>query len=214
MTSVLTVGLTGGVAAGKSTVARWLAGWGAVVVDADAVVHELLGGPTATRDAVVARFGERVLDATGRIDRAALSALVFADAGARAALEAIVHPAVRAEIAARLARVRDGNRDAVFVVEAALLVEAGTVDAYDVLVVVDAPIGVRVARQGAVRDAAAAHARVAAQASGGRKALAADVVVWNDSDLETLEERAREVWRHLRDRLDGAGSLAATPPDS
>lgn len=190
--SVFRVGLTGGIAAGKSTVARLLAAAGAEHVDADRVAHTLLATPGPVVDAVVAAFGEAFRAPAG-IDRGALAARVFADSEARARLEGILHPAIRADIDARGRRLAEGGFDGVLVVEAALLVETGRAGAYDLLVVVEAPVERKIARQLPLRSAEEARARIDAQAAAGDKCLAADVVLWNDGDEATLEDRCREL---------------------
>ena len=161
---VLRVGLTGGIACGKSRVRRRLAAAGFGTLDLDAVAHEMIapGGPAY--DDVVAAFGRGILAADGTVDRKALGARVFADAAARAELNALVHPRVRDEEARRAAaHAAAGGR--VFVTDAALLVEAGLHLRFDRLVVVDCEGGEQlrrlVARDGI--DEAAARARIEAQ---------------------------------------------------
>src|SRR5690606_4987528 len=122
---VLRVGLTGGIGAGKSEVARRLAGHGAVVVDADRLAREVVAPGTDGLAEMVARFGRRVLTADGGLDRAALAAVVFDDEAARRDLEAIIHPRVRARTAALVAA---APSDAVVVNDVPLLVEAGLAD--------------------------------------------------------------------------------------
>ncbi|MBZ0266983.1 dephospho-CoA kinase, partial [bacterium] len=119
------LGVTGGIGAGKSTVARLLGSRGARVIDADAVVRELYG-PGELANSIASRFGPGVLKESGAVDRVALGALVFDDADARRDLEDLVHPAIRAEINARLAAWRTEGFAGIAVVDAALLVEAAT----------------------------------------------------------------------------------------
>src|SRR5690606_32145882 len=137
------VGLTGGVASGKSTVSARLAELGAVVVDADLLAREVVAPGTDGLAEVVAEFGSEVLDADGALDRPALGALVFADESRRRALEAIIHPRVRAAGAALEAA---AGPDAVVVHDIPLLVETGQAAAFDVVVVVDAPVEEQVRR--------------------------------------------------------------------
>jgi dephospho-CoA kinase len=118
------IGLTGPIGCGKSTVAGWLAARGAVVVDADALTREVMVPRTAAFDAIVARFGPRMVGPDGSLDRSALGRIVFADQAALRALEAIVHPAVRPLIVAAVA-VAEGAGAAAVVIEAIKLVEAG-----------------------------------------------------------------------------------------
>jgi dephospho-CoA kinase len=161
------VGLTGGLAAGKSTVASFFRELGAFHVDADLIAHALLApGGAAVRE-VVARFGESIVGADGAVDRKALAAVVFADPRALADLNAIVHPKVRAEIARRIAD-EESNAAAspVALVDAALLVESGIHRDLDALIVVACTEATQVARavaRGGLTEAEA-RARVAAQA--------------------------------------------------
>ena len=133
------VGLTGGVASGKSTVSGMLRDLGAVVVDADVLAREVVEPGTPGLDAVAAQFGPTVITAEGRVDRARLGALVFDDPVRRAALERIVHPLVRARAAELEAAAAPG---VVVVHDIPLLVENGLATAYHLVVVVDAPVEV------------------------------------------------------------------------
>ena len=190
------VGLTGGVASGKSTVSTILRELGAVVVDADALAREVVDPGTPGLAAVAAEFGPEVITDDGRLDRARLGALVFADPGRRAALEAIVHPLVRAR-AAELER--SAPPGAVVVHDIPLLVETGQERDFDAVVVVDVPEDVQVAR--AVRergwDQDEARARVAAQAGRSERLAAATYVLDNTGTLEDLRQRVTEVFAEL-----------------
>jgi dephospho-CoA kinase len=190
------VGLTGGVASGKSTVSEILRELGAVVVDADALAREVLEPGTPGLAAVVGEFGPEVLTDDGRLDRARLGALVFADPGRRAALEAIVHPLVRAR-AAELEQAAPPGR--IVVSDIPLLVETGQASDFDAVVVVDVPEDVQVAR--AVRERGwsegEARARVAAQASRPDRLAVATYVVDNTGTLEDLRHRVTEVFAEL-----------------
>jgi len=198
---MLVVGLTGGIGAGKSTVAGLLAGHGVLVVDADLVARQVLeqGGPALA--AVARRFGPAVLRADGSLDRAALAALVFADENARRDLEALVHPAVRQGLAQRVAD-RAGTDDVV-VLEVPLLAESGR-DTYalDVVVVVDTPVDTAVARLGAGRgmSEADARARVAAQAGRAQRVALADLVIDNAGPPEALVAQVERAWAWLQGR--------------
>nr|WP_319804391.1 dephospho-CoA kinase [Nocardioides malaquae] len=193
------VGLTGGVASGKSTVSARLAELGAVVVDADLLAREVVAPGTDGLAEVVAEFGSEVLDADGALDRPALGALVFADESRRRALEAIIHPRVRAAGAALEAA---AGPDAVVVHDIPLLVETGQAAAFDVVVVVDAPVEEQVRRM--VEDRRMnqddARARIAAQATREQRLAVADVVIDNTGTLEELYARVDEVWTALRAR--------------
>jgi dephospho-CoA kinase len=198
------VGLTGGLAAGKSTVASFFRELGAFHVDADLIAHALLAtGGAAVRE-VVARFGESIVGADGAVDRKALAAVVFADPRALADLNAIVHPKVRAEIARRIAD-EESNAAAspVALVDAALLVESGIHRDLDALIVVACTEATQVARavaRGGLTEAEA-RARVAAQAPLREKLAAADYVIENEGSLDETRRRVREVWKDLNSQL-------------
>jgi dephospho-CoA kinase len=194
--SPMRVGLTGGVASGKSTVSAMLDDLGAVVIDADALAREVVEPGTPGLGAVVAEFGAEVLTDDGRLDRAKLGALVFADRTRRAALEAIVHPLVRA----RAAEIEEAAPAGVLVVhDIPLLVETGQPASFDAVVVVDVPEKVQVER--AVRERGwtedEARARVAAQASRSDRLAAATHVVENSGTIEDLRQRVAEVFEKL-----------------
>lgn len=197
---MLRVGLTGGLAAGKSTVAALFRELGAFHVDADLIAHALLApGGGAARD-VVARFGERIVGADGAIDRKALAAIVFADPRALADLNAFVHPRVRAEIARRIADEESrGSTSPVALVDAALLVESGIHRDLDALIVVACGEATQIARavaRGGLTEAEA-RARVAAQAPLREKLAAADHVIDNEGSLEETRRQVRTVWKAL-----------------
>lgn len=174
---MLRVGLTGGIGAGKSTVAARLAGHGAVVIDSDRLAREAVAAGSDGLAEVVAAFGPGVLAAGGALDRAALATVVFADAGARERLNAIVHPRVRARSAELVAR---AAADAVLVHDVPLLVETGLAPTFHLVLVVDAPVLTRVARLVERGMAAAdAQARIASQAGDEQRRAVADV--WLDN---------------------------------
>ena len=193
-TDVLKVGLTGGIASGKSTVSRCLADLGAVVVDADAIARELQEPGAPGLAAVVAHFGEQVLDRdTGRLDRAALGALVFADREELDALNGIMHPLVRAEAARLAAAVPPGG---VLVQDIPLLVETGRHADMDRVLVVEAPEDERVRRMVSDRgmDPDDARRRMAAQASDAQRRAVATTVFDNSGTREDLERQVRRWW--------------------
>lgn len=194
------VGLTGGIASGKSAVAQMLHERGAVIVDADVLAREVVEPGTPGLAAIRARFGDAVIDAAGRLDRPALASVVFADAEARADLNAIVHPRVRALAAERGAAALAADPDAVVVEVIPLLVESGRTDAFDLIVVVDAPVASQRARLMARNDLsrADADARIGAQASREERLAAADVVIVNDDGLDSLEAQVDALWTRLR----------------
>jgi dephospho-CoA kinase len=187
------VGLTGGIASGKSTVADLLAAHGAVIIDSDLLAREVVEPGTAGLAAVVDRFGTGVLAADGSLDRAALGRIVFADPSARADLEAIVHPLVRARAAGLAASAPAG---AVVVQMIPLLVETGQAGNFDQVVVVDVEPAVQLARL-QQRDGfspAEATARVAAQAPRELRLRAADVVIDNSGSPEQLADAVERLW--------------------
>lgn len=197
------VGLTGGIGAGKSTVARLLAERGALILDADIAAREVVAPGTDGLAAVVAEFGEGVLGPDGALDRAALASIVFADPDRRTALNAIVHPRVRAWMAEGVAAAPEGS---VVVQDVPLLVESGLAGLFDLVVVVDAADSVRVARL--MHDRAMtgqeASARIAAQAPREQRLAAADVVVNNDGTPEELADQVSALWNRI-------GALGRTP---
>jgi dephospho-CoA kinase len=190
------VGLTGGVAAGKSTVSGILRQLGAVVIDADALAREVIEPGTPGLAAVVGEFGPEILTDDGHLDRARLGALVFADPERRAALEAIVHPLVRAR-AVELEQAAPPG--AIVVHDIPLLVETGQAGDFDAVVVVDVPEELQVAR--AVRERGwsedEARARVVAQGSRSDRLAVATYVVDNTGTLEDLRHRVTEVFEEL-----------------
>jgi dephospho-CoA kinase len=190
------VGLTGGVGAGKSTVARALAALGAVVIDADALAREVVEPGTPGIASVVGEFGPEVLGDDGSLDRARLGSVVFADPMRRAALEAIVHPLVR-----RRAAELEGAApaDAVVVHDIPLLAETGQAASFDAVLVVDVPPDLQVERL--VRDRAwspeEAAARIAAQAAREDRLAIATYVIDNTGTIEDLRQRVVEVFAEL-----------------
>ena len=196
----LRVGLTGGVASGKSTVAALLVAEGAVLIDADALAREVVAAGTPGLAAVVDEFGEELLTPEGELDRPAMGRLVFADEAARRRLEAIIHPLVFQRIAELEERAAG---DAVVVHDIPLLAErAGGTDDFDAVVVVDAPRELQLARMQADRgwDRADAESRIAAQATREDRLAIASHVVTNTGTREQLRERVLEVLADIRAR--------------
>ncbi|MGY1779490.1 dephospho-CoA kinase [Geodermatophilus sp. SYSU D01036] len=189
---MLRIGLTGGIGSGKSTVAALLAARGALVVDADRIAREVVEPGTPGLAAVVDAFGPEVLTPEGALDRPALAAVVFADPQARARLDGIVHPLVRARA---LEVVQAAAEDAVVVQDVPLLVETGQAGAYDLVLVVEADLDTRVARlvlRGLTEDDA--RARIAAQATDEQRRAVADVVLDNSGAPEALAAQVERFW--------------------
>ena len=196
---MLKVGLTGGIAAGKSEVSRRLAERGAVIIDADAVAREVVAPGTPGLAEITATFGPGVLDAGGALDRGRLGEIVFADPGLLGKLNAIVHPLVAERM---LAIERAAPADAVVVHDVPLLAENGLADQYDVVVVVDVPDGVQFGRLTRLRGMPEdqARARLGAQASRAQRLAVADIVVDNSGPLAGLDHRVDGAWEELRRR--------------
>ncbi|MEU5895490.1 dephospho-CoA kinase [Streptomyces venezuelae] len=196
---MLKVGLTGGIGAGKSEVSRLLVAAGAVLIDADKIAREVVEPGTPGLAAVVDTFGEDVLAPDGSLDRPKLGAVVFADAGKLAALNAIVHPLV----GARSAELEQAaSADAVVVHDVPLLTENGLAPLYDLVIVVDASPATQLDRLVRLRGMSEedARARMAAQATREKRLEIADIVIGNDGPLEGLPERVAEVWADLERR--------------
>ncbi|CAB4545409.1 unannotated protein [freshwater metagenome] len=192
--------MTGGIGSGKSTVAALLAGRGAVIVDVDALGRVVIAPGGRAQAAVIAEFGDAIVDDGGHIDRAALARQVFGRPDELARLSAISHPAINAE----LADVLDAQAsDAIVVLDMAILVEStlGRGDpahSYSKVVVVEAPEELRVARAVARGMAEAdVRARIASQATDEQRRAVADAVVVNDGDLAALEARVADLWQTI-----------------
>lgn len=200
---MLRVGLTGGIACGKSTVARLLEERGCRCIDADAIARELLEPGTEAHGEVIERFGEGVRADGGSIDRTRLGELVFADDEARGDLEAILHPRILAEELRRLEEAERSGAE-IAVVEAALMVEAGSWKRYDRLVVVRCQEDLQVRRLMEQRglDEAGARARIRAQTPVEHKARLADYVVENGGSLRDLRAEVDRLYDALREDLD------------
>ena len=194
---MLHVGLTGNVAAGKSTVAALFRGWGATLIDADALVHELQAAGSPVLAAIAARFGAAVLRADGALDRAALRARVLADPTELTALNALMHPAVAAR-RRELVQAARRRGDRIVVSDIPLLFEADDPTGFDAIVLVDAPEAVRRARL-AKRGLPAGEAErlMAAQQPAADKRARSEYVIDNSGDLTALEQSARAVWQAL-----------------
>lgn len=208
---MLRIGLTGNAASGKSTVARLLAEHGMPVIDADQLAREAVAPGSPALAAIAARFGPTVLGPDGALDRAAMRRLVFADADARHALEAIVHPEVARLRAMRLDTLAHAGTPLV-VLEIPLLFEAGLTGEVDVVVLVDAPADVRRRRLQETRglSRAEADALMDAQAPPAAKRSRADYIIDNEGMPASLDARVRTLATELRRRA-GLNGSAATP---
>ena len=216
---ILRVGLTGGIASGKSTVARTLAGLGCVVVDADAVVSRLYRPGEAGYEALVGAYGREILRADGEIDRPKLAAIAFVDDESAKRLNALIHPLVidqEEDIIGGEAR-RFPDRDRIVVVEATLLLESGGRKRYDKIVVVESEPHLqidRAVRRGMQRDDA--QRRSARQMAAADRRRHADYVIENNGDIGTLERETMRVYDKLRgdlqDKKKSAAGTSAAPP--
>jgi len=190
------VGLTGGIASGKSTVSAILRELGAVVIDADQLARDVVAPGTPGLESVVGEFGRDVLTGTGELDRPAVARIVFADDAARKRLESIIHPLVFEEVARLESEAPAG---ALVVHDIPLLAESGRADTFDAVVVVDAPPELQVARM--VRDRGwseeEAQSRMAAQSSREDRLAIATYVIENSGSLEELRHQVEDVYAKL-----------------
>ena len=193
------IGLTGGIASGKSTIARRLAEHGAVVIDADRIAREVVEPGQPALEAIAERFGHGVIAADGTLDRAALGAIVFADEDARLALNGITHPAVLRASTERFRAAAEADPDAVVVYDVPLLVESANAYPFDLVVVAHASGEVRVERLVELRgmDRAEAERRIRSQASDDERLAVADVVIDTDGSLGRTLEQTDALWERL-----------------
>ena len=194
------VGLTGGIAAGKSAVAELWRAKGAAVVDSDALAHEALLPGTATHAAVVKEFGTGIVNADGSINRAALGEIVFRDETRRLVLNGLVHPAVRQKRREAFAALERAGADNVAVAVIPLLYEVGEEKEFDCVVTVACSAATQLARLAAKGlDEAQARARIASQWPLAKKMDRADYVIWNDGSRRTLAEQAEIIWNNIKE---------------
>jgi len=190
------VGLTGGIASGKSTVSRTLSELGAVVIDADAIVREVQAKGSPGLEAIVDAFGPEILSPEGDLDRPRLGNIVFADPGKLTVLNAIVHPLVRA----RSQELEEGAPEGALVVhDIPLLAESGMAETFDAVIVVDVPEELQVERM--IRDRGMtesdARARIALQATRDQRNAIATHLIENTGSLEDLRHQVTEVFERL-----------------
>ncbi len=208
--SIFSVGLTGGIGSGKSTIAAQLQRLGAAIVDADALVHELVAPGGAAIDALRAEFGSEALDSDGGLDRPAMRARAFADPGIRHRLETILHPRVRSAAEQRAAALAASAPYVVFVIP--LLVESRDWGSrVHRVLVVDCATSTQLARLEARPgiDASTARAIVQAQADRAERLAAADDVIFNEAPLTIIEQRVLRLHRRY---LAHAGNPGPTLP--
>ena len=191
------IGLTGGIACGKSTVSTELRAHGAAIIDADALAHELSQPHQPIYNAYVERFGSEIVAADGTLDRAAIARRVFADPAVHAEVEAIAHPIIRRAAEERLCAARDENKRAA-VLDVPLLFEAGWDALADETWVVALPREEQLARllaRDTSMDAGEARARIAAQMPLAEKCARADVVIDNSGTVEEIREYIGKLWK-------------------
>lgn len=208
----LTVGLTGGIASGKSTIARMFAALGCTTVDADAIVADLYGPGATGHEALVRTYGAGILDANGGIDRRKLGDLAFASPEAARRLNALIHPLVLAE-ERRLLAAMPPDDDRIVIVEATLLIEAGNLERYDRIIVVDVPPEVQIAR-GVARGMALEEVvrRIAHQLPREERLRHADYVIDNSGDDAAALAEARRVHERLLEDLRNKKERAEARP--
>ena len=194
------IALTGGIASGKSTIARRLAEHGAVIVDADQIVRDVQAPGSPVLAKIAETFGADVITADGALDRAALGAKVFGDAELLKQLNAIVHPAVRLESQRRFEQAVADEPRAVVVYDVPLLVEARVDDPWDTIVVAHAPASERLRRLVELRgmDERAAQDRIDAQVSDDKRLAIADVVIDTAGDIAETHRQTDALWERIR----------------
>lgn len=194
------IGLTGGIGAGKSTIAARLSSHGAHIVDADQMARLAVAPGTQALSDIVTKFGSGVLLASGELDRPALGAIVFNEERARLDLEEIVHPAVHAMTSSAFAQIEREHPDAIVVYDVPLLVEAKNRYPFDLIVVAHAPAAVRIQRLVELRGMPLqqAQARVASQASDDERLAVADVVIDTSGTIEHTNEQVDALWDSLQ----------------
>lgn len=216
---MLHVALTGGIGSGKSTVAALLVDFGAELIDADVLAREVVSPGTPALSAIAEAFGTTVADPARGLDRSALAEIVFADADARERLNSIVHPAVREAAVATRKEILARDPEAIIVEDIPLLAETGGAGGFHAVIVVHAPIALRVERlEQRGLASAQARARIDAQASDAERLEIADIVISNEASLTDLEAAVAEAWRTrllpYRDALAGRGRAGGAAPGS
>ena len=197
---VMLIGLTGGIGAGKSTVAKLFEERGVPIVDADAIARDVVKPGQPALVELVEYFGDGIVGAGGELNRGKLAEVAFADAESHEALNAIMHPAISAETAKRIDALRGDH--SVIVHDVPLLVEAGLAGNYDLTVLVDTPAEVRLQRLTELRgmDSEDAKKRIAAQATDEQRRAVCDVALDNSGDIEHLRAQFEEMWERFISR--------------
>lgn len=205
---ILRVGLTGGIASGKSTIREIFAKLGATTIDADRLVSELYRPGATGHDALVRTYGKEILRPDGEVDREKLAAIAFRSADDAQKLNRLIHPIVLDDADRRISAITEG----IVIVEATLLIESGAVPRYDKLVVVDVDPATQLARaagRGMSREEVTR--RIANQLSREERLRYADYVIDNGGDLAAAEARTREVYERLREELTRRGGRPRPP---
>ncbi|MDK8345302.1 dephospho-CoA kinase [Brevibacterium sp. UMB1308A] len=197
---VMLIGLTGGIGAGKSTVAQLFEERGVPIVDADAIARDVVKPGQPALAELVEYFGDTILGADGELNRGRLAEVAFADAESHEALNAIMHPAISAETSKRIDALR--GEHSVIVHDVPLLVEAGLAGNYDLTVLVDTPAEVRMQRLTELRgmDPEDAKKRIAAQATDEQRRAVCDVALDNSGDIEHLRAQFEQMWERFISR--------------
>ena len=204
------IGLTGGIAAGKSQVSRILSELGAIIIDADVIAREIVEKGTSTWEEIRDEFGEEYFLADGSLNRKKLGKLVFSDKHALRKLNDITHPAIRNSIISRLDELKTQDYKGVVVVDAALLLEVGWDDLVDEVWVVDAPLKTRLSRlmdrDGLSREEALN--RINSQMTQERKNEKADRIIKNEFNIDHLEKQVELAWEHTLRGILGCEGIA------
>ncbi len=203
---MLTIGLTGGIGSGKSTVASLLAEKGAIIIIADYIGWELLLKTSPVYSELVEAFGGDILDEYGRIERKKLGKVVFSDPQKLARLNELVHPQLKKRLWARISDIRTRRPDAIIVVDAALIIETGIIDRFEGLIVVTAPLEQRIERLMAERlmSREEAIARIQSQLADEERVKHATWLLNNDSSMEALQDKVDRLWSDIEERAAAA----------